>query len=128
MIYPKEVQEELKILDDYKYSDKLSKFNIFHLYPKELAYPNGYYDSRFFELIGFNTNTMEKCNLRRHDSIEFCNNSPIAFARVFADGSFLIRMRSFVENIANTQAIYMQPIDKAIIKKEVKLCQKQLLN
>ena len=98
MDYPKEVQEKLKILDKYDENKTLHHFDLFHLYPKELAYPNGYYDSRFFELIGFNTVTMEKRNLGRHDAMNFADlgDSIIRVAHIFADGSFVIGFKHLV--------------------------------
>ena len=60
MGYPKEVREQIEILDKYQVDDTLKAFDIFHLYPGELAYPDGYQDSRFFNLVGFNTKTMKR--------------------------------------------------------------------
>ena len=106
MKYPKLVQERIDFLNKYKENDELNLFNIFHLYPKEIAYPNGFYDCRFFELVGFNTDTMEKRNLGRHDGIDFAyDKCSISKAQVFADGAFLIQMSHLVEMFSNTQLI-----------------------
>ena len=110
--YPKEVQEKLKILDTYKENNTMNKFNLFHLYPKELAFPNGYYDSRFFELVGFNTTTMEKRNLGRHDGMNFSfGECVVDTAQVYADGAFLIKLKHLVktDNIS-TGLIYIEPV------------------
>ena len=60
MNYPKEVQECVNFLNEYKENAKLEKFHVLHMYPKGLAYPNGYYESRFFDFVLFNTEAMEK--------------------------------------------------------------------
>ena len=94
MKYPKEVQEKIDILNAYAIDNNLTKFNIFHLYSKELAFSNGFRDSRFFELVGFNTELSTKRNLDIHDGIMFLNDNhthKIKLLRVFADGAFLVR-------------------------------------
>lgn len=106
MKYPKPVQERIDFLNKYKENNNLNLFNIFHLYPKEIAYPNGFYDARFFELVGFNTDTMEKRNLGRHDAIDFpYGNCAISKAQIFADGAFLIQTPYLIEILSNTQMI-----------------------
>ena len=106
MKYPKEVQAKIDILNTYKENTELKTFNILQLYSKELAYPNGYYDSRFFDLIVFNTVKMEKCNLGRHDAIDF-KNCIIAYSSIFADGAFLIRTANMITIDIDSQKIYM---------------------
>lgn len=93
MIYPDEVQEYIDILDEYEINDNLKEFDIFHMYPREIAYPEGYYDSRFFDLIGYNTETMQKCSLGKHDSMVFGGNTKIRSVKIFMDGSTMIRMK-----------------------------------
>ena len=44
MKYPSEVQERIDFLNNYAENDKLEIFDCFHMYPKEICYPNGYYD------------------------------------------------------------------------------------
>ena len=111
MKYPDTVKKKIAILDEYRVKDTLTRFNIFHLYPKGLAYPDGYYDSRFFECVGFNTKTMEKRNLGRHDAIDFWDKCGIAKAHVFADGAFLIKLDGFVETVGMTQELCVRPVD-----------------
>lgn len=96
MEYPKEVQEYVDFLSSYKENDKLIEFDIFHLYPKELAFPNGYYDSRFFDLVGFNTKKHEKKRLGSRDGLDFysCSNKDIYILRIFADGSTLVKFQT----------------------------------
>jgi len=111
--YPTEVKKRIEILNKYEEVDKLYSFNILHLYPKELAFPNGYYDSNFFELIAFNTNTMQKINLGRHDAIDFFDilsgeGIEITQASVYADGSFLIKTKDMILVESNCQRIYMR--------------------
>ena len=108
MKYPGEVAERIKVLDTYGVWEGLNRFDILHLYPKELAYPNGYYDSRFFECVGFNTETMQKCDLGRHDSISFNDKECVVYMlRVFADGAYYIRFAGFVEVRIMGQELFM---------------------
>ena len=106
MSYPKVVRDRIKVLDAYTENPNLDKFDILHLYPQEIAYPNGYFDSRFFILLGFNTLTREKRNLGKHDGLDFWEECPnIDMARVFCDKSFLIRLREPARMVSNTQAV-----------------------
>ena len=105
MKYPKEVQERLKILDAYVWNESLKAFDILHLYDDGLAYPDGYYDARFFNLIGFNTELMQKRDLGRHDVCDFWDdNIIISKAQVWADGAFLIVFAHMIKPVG------MQPI------------------
>lgn len=103
MNYPLEVAGIIKVLDEYKVNDELEEFNIFHLYPKDLAYPDGYYDARFFELVGFNTERMEKRNLGENkDSLWI--NSPIKRIYIYADGATLVEFSFMVRGYMWSQA------------------------
>lgn len=85
-----------KVFDRYKENENLKEADIFHLYDtgEECLKDNtGYHDSRHFRLVGFNTQTMEKCELGRHDGLEsFSDNLCIRKIRVYADGSFFISL------------------------------------
>lgn len=62
-----------EVFDRYKENENLTEADIFHLYDtgEECIKNNtGYHDSRHFRLVGFNTETMEKCELGRHDGLE----------------------------------------------------------
>ena len=110
MKYPKEVKEKIAIINEYEVSETLNKFNILHLYPGELCYPDGFYDSRFFELIGFNTQLMKKRNLgNRYDAIDFWDGIIISKSQVYADGAFLIKTEGFIEPVGLTQMICFRP-------------------
>lgn len=109
MEYPVQVQRRVDVLEDYEYNPRLEKFNILHMYPGELAYPNGFYDSRFFLLVGFNTNTMEKNELGMHDALNMTKrldtiDPSVEFIRIFADGSTMIKFKEPVEVIAGQAA------------------------
>ena len=113
MGYPKEVREQIEILDKYQVDDTLKAFDILHLYPGELAYPDGYQDSRFFNLVGFNTKTMKRRGLGRHDSLDFWNRVySVKRIKIFADGSTMVEMENPVEVNANTQAAYISEVVK----------------
>lgn len=109
-VYPPDVEVRVKFLDEYKVNEKLNCFDIFHLYPKGLAYPNGYYDSQFFEIIAFNTEKMEKRNFgSNHDEIDFWEGCVISKAQVYADGAYLIKFSHFVEAVGNSQMFCVKP-------------------
>ena len=111
MKYPPEVVKRIAILEFYAETEELNHFDIFHLYSGKLAYPNGYYDARFFELVGFNTKTMQKRKLGRHDAIDF-EGVMIERACIFADGATMLKFANLVECIGNTQAISIRPCSK----------------
>lgn len=97
MIYPAEVQRYIDILEDYREDTECAedfRADIIHLYPQELAYPNGYTDSRWFILWAFDTDSMTKRNLGKHDGVYFLSSDRyrirITDFKVFADGSFLV--------------------------------------
>lgn len=91
MDYPEEVQEYIDYLDEYRVNDNLAVFDIIHMYPKGLAYPDGYYDSQFFDMVLFNTSTKEKRTVENRDGLTFYNGIPyMVRMRIFADGSTVI--------------------------------------
>src|SRR3990167_8394709 len=109
MKYPVEVAKRIALLEHYTETEELNRFDIFHLYSGKLAYPDGYYDTRFFELVGFNSKTMQKRELGRHDAIDFNDGVIIERACIFADGATLLKFSGLVECIGNTQAISIVP-------------------
>jgi len=110
MEYPQEVKDKLAILDKYKPTKNLDQFDILHLYPMGLAFPTGYYDSRYFNLIGFNTQTMQKRDLGEHDCVDF-SNCQIEIAQVFADGAFLLKMKHLIKITMHSQRIYFENVN-----------------
>lgn len=99
MKYPLEVQKKIDVLNTYKVVDTLKEFNILHMYPKEIAYPNGYYDSCFFDAVLFNTVTMEKCVIPNRDGIQFLSTEKenvISGILIYADGSTVIVFKKLV--------------------------------
>ncbi len=106
--YPEEVQERINYLDKYIINKELKLFDIIHLYPIKIAYPNGYYDSMFFTLIGYNEKSKEKRDLGIHDGIVFGNKkADIDIIRIFADGSTLIKFDTTKTIDCSTQAVYI---------------------
>ncbi len=104
MEYPAEVQRVLdEVFIRYTDDDTLGEFNIFHMYPVGLAYPDGYTDSQFFDLWGFNFMEKRKRYLGTHDGMMFRAGANVDIVRIFADGSTLIRMENlcFVDNLQN---------------------------
>lgn len=95
--YPEEVKEKIAVLDSYADDEREDEFDLLHIYPEEIAYPEGYYDSRFFTLVGFNTKRMTKRNLGKHDGLTFRGEPSVDIVRIFVDGSTLIRFESVVK-------------------------------
>jgi len=93
-----------KVFDKYVENDRLNEADIFHLYDTQeecFADNSGYHDSRHFELWGYNSETMEKAYLGRHDGILNTNNSNVVtMIRVYADGSVFVRFKSVVRFIS----------------------------
>jgi len=78
--------------------DRDGSWDVFHLYPRELAYPSGFYDSRVFELVVFNERAMTKANVGLHDGIRMGDGGvEVLLTRIFADGSTLIRFKNPVQ-------------------------------
>lgn len=100
-----------EIFNCYKENDNLSEADIFHLYDtgEECIVDNsGYHDSRHFNLVAFNSKTIEKRNLGRHDGIEsISNNLNVRMIRVYADGSFFISL-SRPAKLSNYQCVILQ--------------------
>lgn len=91
---PTEVAQRISELTErYAENDDLQSFDILHMYPLEIAYPNGFYDSMFFQLVGFNTSLNQRRDLGQHDGLRFEADARVEIARVFADGSTLLRFR-----------------------------------
>jgi hypothetical protein len=107
MRYPKNVQHHIDNLKIYKENENLESFQLFHLYSGKTAYPRGYYDSRWFELIGYNYKTKEFKNLGEHDGLTLEAQPDII--RIFADGSTVIRFKKDVL-IYNTQDALIEEI------------------
>jgi hypothetical protein len=93
--YAPEVQKRIDLLNNYVINNKLINFNICHLYPKKIAYPDGYYDSMFFDLHLFNTFTNEKRIIKNRDGLDFLDiKYDIKLIRIYADGSTIITFNS----------------------------------
>jgi hypothetical protein len=95
MEYPQEVQKIIDILKKYEVNKELEEFDILHIYPKELAFPNGYCDSRFFDVVFFNTKKMEKREICHKDSLDWAGVGNVKMIRVFADGGVLVKFKNF---------------------------------
>lgn len=107
---PEELYPYYDVLKEYIEEETLNVFDIIHLYPSgELCYPNGYYDSQWFELIGYNTETMEFSNLGKHkDGLNFNMLATygipiIQRISIYLDGSTLIKFKTPIR-ISNFQA------------------------
>jgi hypothetical protein len=95
--YPEEVWSMIKVLNEYREIDSpiFNKFDILHMYPQGLAYPDGFHDSRFFELWAFSTRDMVKFKSKRpHDELRFTGHADMDIIRIFADGSTFIRFKT----------------------------------
>jgi hypothetical protein len=111
--FPKEVKKEIAVLKKYTINDKLEEFQIIHLYAeKDPAFPNGFTDSRFFQLWGFNPKTMEKKDLGRKDAI-YTSKCTIEGMGIFADGSTFMKFRGKVSISEGTRA-FIKDLQKVI--------------
>jgi hypothetical protein len=92
----KETFDVNEVFNRYTETKELKEADIFHLYDTGeecMKDDSGYHDSRHFELIAFNTKTMQKKNCGRHDGItSYSNDLPIRMMRVYADGSFFVKL------------------------------------
>ena len=97
MKIPEEVQERIDFLETgYTEVHSPIEADIIHIYPSEvLCYPNGLYDSRWFNIVFFNTEERVRYrSTRKHDQVISAWGTAIREFRVFADGSFLIKFHS----------------------------------
>ena len=105
--YPKAVLAQIDRLAQYEVNDNLDRCNIVHLYPSGLAYPDGYVDSRFFELRMYNSENMQMRVYAPCDSLDFAEGVGVDMIRVFADGSTVVRFSSTViVNVDQTVTVY----------------------
>jgi len=100
------------ILDRYKEDKDLANFNIIHIYPKELCNEHGIRNSRFFEVVGFNTVSNKKRNLGKHDDLRKWELAPLNLhgVQVFRDKStILLGEFKTVFDLSNmTQTLYLR--------------------
>jgi hypothetical protein len=94
--YPDEVQPHIDILAQYQESPDLCTCNIMHMYAQGLAYPNGFSDSRFFTLVLYSADTMQKRTIKNRDGIGIENSVQVDIVRIYADGSTMIRFKHSV--------------------------------
>lgn len=109
---PDAVKKRIAVLDRYKEVDDIGAFHIIHLYKKDLAYPNGFYDAFNFEGVVFNYVTMEKQNIGIHDGIRFFECCPAKAISIFADGAMLVEFNDLVKIGLNTQCLFLTPCEK----------------
>ena len=110
MKYPKRVQEIIDDLEKYKENNNLETFDCFHLYPGELTRDNGYDDSRFFTLWGYNEDTVERRNIGKHDGMfAIEENIPIKMLRIYCDGSTFVRFYNKVR-VDDGQCVYFYKV------------------
>jgi hypothetical protein len=93
-------------LDNYKINPELKSANLFHLYNKGNAFPDGYYDSNFFDLYCYNTLTKEKRIIEDRDGISINDGVQIDMIRIFIDGSYFFRLKT-VESIDIFQNVWI---------------------
>jgi hypothetical protein len=113
----KEVQERVdETFGRYTENDDLKMFDILHLYPDDKqAYPDGFIDCRFFDLVGFNTTTMEKHLIGRFDGLRFIQGdrvtdavAPMKQVVIFADGSTCMQFTRMLKVEHMTQMLYAE--------------------
>ena len=99
------------ILDSYSEDENLSNFNLIHIYPGNLCGKYGMQNSRFFKVVGFNTENYKKRYLGDHDDLRRWNLGPLRLdgVQVFKDRSVILIGRfSTVPELSNdTQTLYL---------------------
>jgi len=107
--YRPEVRYHLDLLDRYDVVpfDQSGTWDIVHLYPKKLAYPDGFYHARFFDLWVFNTKTQEKAVIERRDGLCLERGVEVRTIQIFADGSTIVEFREPVK-IYPTQNVVVE--------------------
>jgi len=93
---PDEVQEKIDFLNTYTNNPKLQSFDAVHMYPNGLAYPDGYFDSMWFNLVGYNFTTKEKRTIEYRDGLHMNDYVEVDIVRIYADGSTFIRFKNKV--------------------------------
>lgn len=99
--YPDVVKPYINDINDSYIADyNLNCFNILHIYPRELAYPDGFYYARFFDCVIYNVKENKKNVLSRKEMIYMDKNVNIKNTYVYADGSTVIVFQDMA-NIIN---------------------------
>jgi len=108
-MYPPDVQKTIDMLKDrYAENPSLEAFNVLHLYPGKLAYPSGYYEARYFRLVGFNYEVHQRRDLGEHDGLRFHPAVVLRVSEIYADGSFVLGFEHPVK-VALWQAAEVSP-------------------
>ena len=100
------------LFNSYTENLNLEYIDILHIYDTQdkcIENNRGYHDSRFFTIIGFNTETKEKITLtRKFDGIYYLGNVELYLTRVFYDGSTLLRFKKPYKIEYSSQVIYIE--------------------
>lgn len=96
ILYP--VEEVFNSYTEYKYMKKADIFHFYDTGDQCLEKEDGFINSRWFELIAFNSKTKQKRKLGRRDGVDCnLNIAKTSCFRVYADGSFLVSFREPVK-------------------------------
>jgi hypothetical protein len=89
------IQEFEQMLGTYELVQE-GEFNILHLKPSGVlcALTDGYKDSQWFELTGYNTSSHTKLDLGTHDSLDTSEVS-VKYVRICCNGETLVRFGKF---------------------------------
>ena len=76
--------------------------------------PNGYTHARYFDLVIFNTETLERRTFTRCDALDLLrgeNPVPIREMGIYADGSTMILFCSMAQILFDGQRVYVKGIE-----------------
>ena len=85
-----EQKYHIDLLDDYELDENLEEFHIFHLYASGYTNGNGYNDSMFFTLDGYNKYTKTYNSWEGRDRLMFGDGVCPKYVGIYADGSTIV--------------------------------------
>ena len=106
------MEESIERLEEmYEESITETKFDILHIYPRELTQERYVRHCRFFKVVGFNCSNKTKRDLGIRDNITpFKDDLPLALVQVYADGATLLKFAKKVrvnEEYLKTQTLWL---------------------
>jgi len=101
-------QEAIAQLNEYAWAENQSNITILHMYPGKLAYPEGFYGDRWFQLVGYDDVSKTRVDLGQHDRINIEDGGVVRHVEIFADGSTLVMFGKPVE-VDDNQAASVCP-------------------
>ena len=86
-------QSAMDVLKRYKWCDTAANITILHMYPGGIAFPEGYYHDRWFQLVGYDEREQTRVDFGRHDRIIIEDSMEVEHVEIYADRSTLLMFR-----------------------------------